>query len=89
MRLRNLLVLIAIFASLVALGCWDNRLQMARVIDQGYAVNALKTPEVLEALKKFGSEPVGSSPEEFGPAFAAEVTRFKKIVADLKLPPQD
>src|SRR5476649_125965 len=40
MRLRNLLVLIAIFASLVALGCWDNRLQMARVIDQGYAVNA-------------------------------------------------
>ena len=40
MRLRNLLVLIAIFASLVALGCWDNRQQMARVIDQGYAVNA-------------------------------------------------
>lgn len=40
MRLRNLLVLIAIFASLVALGCWDNREQMARVIDQGYAVNA-------------------------------------------------
>jgi len=40
MRLRNLLVLIAIFASLVALGCWDNRLQMARVIDQGYAANA-------------------------------------------------
>ncbi len=40
MRYRNLLVLIAVFASLVALGCWDNRLQMARVIDQGYAVNA-------------------------------------------------
>src|SRR5471032_3175008 len=40
MRLRNLLVLIAIFASLVALGCLDNRVQMARVIDQGYAVNA-------------------------------------------------
>ena len=40
MRLRNLLVLIAIFASLVALGCLDNRLQMARVIDLGYAVNA-------------------------------------------------
>src|SRR5471032_1130940 len=40
MRYRNLLVLIAIFASLVALGCLDNRVQMARVIDQGYAVNA-------------------------------------------------
>ena len=40
MRYRNLLVLVAVFASLVALGCLDNRLQMARVIDQGYAVNA-------------------------------------------------
>ncbi len=40
MRYRNLLVLVAVFASLVALGCWDNRLQMARVIDQGYAANA-------------------------------------------------
>jgi tripartite-type tricarboxylate transporter receptor subunit TctC len=55
----------------------------------GYARTALQSPEALEMLKKFGSEPVGSTPEEFGPAFAAEVTRFKKIVADLKLPPQD
>jgi tripartite-type tricarboxylate transporter receptor subunit TctC len=55
----------------------------------GYARAALKTPEVLDALKKFGSDPVGSSPEEFGPAFKAEVDRFKKIVSDLKLPPQD
>ena len=36
-----------------------------------------------------GSEPVGSSPEQFGPAFKAEVERFVKIVNDLKLPPQD
>lgn len=55
----------------------------------GYARTALQTPELLKALKTFGSEPVGSSPEEFGSAFAAEVTRFKKIVTDLKLPPQD
>ncbi len=55
----------------------------------GYARAALQTPEVQDTLKKFGSEAVGSSPEEFGPAFAAEVERFKKIVADLKLPPQD
>ncbi len=55
----------------------------------GYARGALKTPEVLAALKTFGSEPVGNSPEQFGPSFKAEVERFTKIVNDLKLPPQD
>jgi len=40
MRLRNLLVLVAIFASLVVLGCWDNRQEMVRVLEQGYATNA-------------------------------------------------
>ena len=55
----------------------------------GYARSALQTPEMLAALKTFGSEPVGNSPEEFGPSFKAEVERFSKIVNDLKLPPQD
>ncbi|HVG50578.1 MAG TPA: tripartite tricarboxylate transporter substrate binding protein [Xanthobacteraceae bacterium] len=55
----------------------------------GYARTALQSPEVIAALKKFGSDPVGSSPEEFGPSFKAEVERFGKIVNDLKLPPQD
>jgi hypothetical protein len=40
-------------------------------------------------LKTFGSEAVGSTPDEFGPAFAAEVARYKKVVARLNLPPQD
>ncbi len=40
MRVRNLLIIIAALASLVALGCWDNRREMARVLDQGYATNA-------------------------------------------------
>ena len=40
MRLRNLLAIVAVLASLVALGCWDNRQEMARVLDQGYAVSA-------------------------------------------------
>jgi hypothetical protein len=40
MRLRNLLVIVAVLASLVALGCWDNRLGIARVIEQGYDTNA-------------------------------------------------
>lgn len=55
----------------------------------GYARVALQTPELQETLKKFGSEPLGSTPEEFGPSFKAEVERFKKVVSDLKLPPQD
>ncbi len=40
MRLRNLLVIVAVLASLVALGCWDNRLGIARVLEQGYDTNA-------------------------------------------------
>ena len=40
MRLRNLLVIIAVLASLVALGCWDNRHGIARVLDQGYDTDA-------------------------------------------------
>ncbi len=55
----------------------------------GYARAALQTSEVLNALKTFGSEAVGSTPDEFGPAFAAEVERYKKVVAKLNLPPQD
>jgi tripartite-type tricarboxylate transporter receptor subunit TctC len=55
----------------------------------GYARSALQSPEVISALKTFGSEPVGNLPEEFGAKFKAEVERFVKIVNDLKLPPQD
>ncbi len=35
-RLRNLLLLIAIFATIVVAGCWDNRRDMQRVFDNGY-----------------------------------------------------
>jgi len=55
----------------------------------GIARTALETKEAQDMLKKFGSDPVGSSPEEFAKAFAAEVDRFKKVVSDLNLPPQD
>jgi hypothetical protein len=37
---RKLLLLIALVASLVVLGCWDNRRQMQRVLDDGYATTA-------------------------------------------------
>jgi hypothetical protein len=35
-RFRNLLLLIAVFATIVAAGSWDNRRNMQRVLDHGY-----------------------------------------------------
>lgn len=37
-RFRNLLLLIGVFATIVAVGCWDNRRNMQRVLDSGYSV---------------------------------------------------
>ena len=42
-RGRNLLLLIALLATLVVLGCWDNRAAMQRVLDHGYATTAQLT----------------------------------------------
>jgi len=39
-RGRSLLLLIALLATLVMLGCWDARREMQRVLDQGYATTA-------------------------------------------------
>ena len=40
---RKLLLLIALLATLVVLGCWDNRRQIQRVLDDGYATTAQVT----------------------------------------------
>jgi hypothetical protein len=40
---RKLVLLIALLATLVVLGCWDNRRQMQRVLDNGYATTAQVT----------------------------------------------
>jgi hypothetical protein len=53
MRLRNLLMLVAIFASLVALGCWDNRREMERVLEHGYDANALITAAQFQRTAPF------------------------------------
>jgi hypothetical protein len=37
---RKLLLLIALLATLVVLGCWDNRRQIQRVLDEGHATTA-------------------------------------------------
>ena len=40
---RKLLLLIALLATLVVLGCWDNRRQMQRALEEGYATTAQLT----------------------------------------------
>jgi hypothetical protein len=40
---RKVLLLIALLATLVVLGCWDNRQGIQRVLDQGYATTAQVT----------------------------------------------
>jgi hypothetical protein len=40
---RKLLLLIALLATLVVLGCWDSRHTMQRVLDEGYATTAQVT----------------------------------------------
>jgi hypothetical protein len=42
-RGRSLLLLIALLATLVMLGCWDARREMQRVLDQGYVTTAQLT----------------------------------------------
>ncbi len=46
-------------------------------------------PEVRQRVESTGNETVGSTPEEFDVKFKSDVARFKKIVADARLPMQD
>ena len=49
----------------------------------------LAMPDVLERIKAFGAEPIGSTPEEFAAKFNADLARFARIVEDAKIPKQD
>ena len=42
-----------------------------------------------ERLRGFAYEPVGSTPEEFGRYFQAEIDKFAKVVKDAHIPMQD
>ena len=46
-------------------------------------------PDVRQRVESTGNETVGSSPAEFAEKFRADVARFRKIVADARLPMQD
>jgi hypothetical protein len=52
-RLRNLMLLVAIFASLVAAGCWDSRRNMQHVLDEGYSTIVEITGAQLQRLAPF------------------------------------
>jgi tripartite-type tricarboxylate transporter receptor subunit TctC len=58
-------------------------------IIQRAAVKALSAPNVLERLKAFGNEPVGSTPAEFDAKFRADLVLFAKIVREAHIPVQD
>ena len=56
---------------------------------QREVARAVQLPDVRQRVESTGNEVVGSTPEEFDAKFRADVARFKKIVADARIPPQD
>lgn len=49
---------------------------------------SVKSPDIRKKLLGDGAEPVGSTPEEFRTVIHAELARWRKLVADLKIPVQ-
>ena len=56
---------------------------------QREVARAVQLPDVRQRVESTGNEVVGSTPEEFEAKFRADVARFKKIVQDARIPPQD
>ena len=56
---------------------------------QREVARAVQLPDVRQRVESTGNEVVGSTPEEFDAKFRADVARFKKIVQDARIPPQD
>jgi tripartite-type tricarboxylate transporter receptor subunit TctC len=49
----------------------------------------IAAPDMQERLRTMNNEPVGSSPEEFAEKFKADVDKFRQVVRDAGIPPQD
>ncbi|MET0629832.1 MAG: tripartite tricarboxylate transporter substrate binding protein [Xanthobacteraceae bacterium] len=56
---------------------------------QGGVAKALQVSDVLERLRTWTNEPVGSRPQEFDAYFKAEVAKFKKVVKEANIPLQE
>jgi tripartite-type tricarboxylate transporter receptor subunit TctC len=55
---------------------------------QRETAKALNAPDVLERLRGWSNEPVGSRPEEFDRFFRAEVEKYAKVAKDANIPRQ-
>ena len=55
-RGRNLLLLIGLLATLVVVGIWDSRMQMQRVLDEGYATTAQLTGAQFQRTMPFAAD---------------------------------
>jgi tripartite-type tricarboxylate transporter receptor subunit TctC len=53
---------------------------------QRETAKVLQMPDVTERLRGYAYEPVGSTPEEFGRYFQAEINKFAKVVTDAHIP---
>jgi len=56
---------------------------------QGGVAKALQVSDVLERLRTWTNEPVGSRPQEFDAYFKTEVAKFKKVVKEANIPLQE
>lgn len=62
--------------------------EIVELVQSGVA-KALQVPDVLERLRTWTNEPVGSRPEQFDAYFKAEVAKFKKVVKEANIPLQE
>jgi tripartite-type tricarboxylate transporter receptor subunit TctC len=51
-------------------------------------LKALKSPDIIEYMKRDGADPVGSTPEELGAYLAREVAKYAKLVKAANLKPE-
>ncbi len=51
-------------------------------------VRVLRMPDVRERLAADGSEPVGSTPEEFGAHIKSEIAKWRKVIAEAGIKPE-
>lgn len=56
---------------------------------QQEVANALKDPTVVKRIEGFGSEPVGSTPEQFRTFVVAEIEKYARLVKEANVPLQD
>lgn len=52
-------------------------------------IRALRMPDIIEQLPRFGGDAAESTPEEFAAKYRADVTRYARIIEKANIPPMD